>query len=103
LILFHRLLSTLWISEENSSKLLRWIFDLVNLSAYSLCLELSNIIESAKKKLLKLGFLILGSYPRISCEGMRHSEENFNRLVASLIEEKEREVSELQYEICRVC
>ena len=70
LIIFYRLLETTTITEENSAKMLKWIYQLIELSSYSLSIELCNIISSVKRKFLKLGFLILKKFQKIDCEGI---------------------------------
>ena len=61
LTVLYCLLSTTVIKENNSCKMLRWIYDLTNQS-FCLCLEFRTIIEATKNKLLKVGFLILSQY-----------------------------------------
>jgi hypothetical protein len=56
-MILYGLLKTECIKEENSSKMLRWIYDICNMS--TLPLELCNVVTSIKKKLIKLGFILL--------------------------------------------
>ena len=67
LIIFYELLKTSMLTEKNSTKMLRWIYDLTVLTSYELCIDLCNIISSIKRKLLKLGFLILKKHQKINC------------------------------------
>lgn len=56
-MIFYGLLKTEYIKNGNSSKVLRWIYDISNIN--TLPLELCNVITSIKKKLIKLGFILL--------------------------------------------
>ena len=89
MILFYQILSVAQLNEDNSSKVLGWIYDITTLSSFSLCLEISNIICSVKKKLLKIGFLILSKFKHVKCKNSDSlDEEEFKSLVARLIHQK---------------
>lgn len=58
-MIFYGLLKLVTVDEENSFKLLKWVYDVVEYGALPICMELSNVICSIKKKLIKLGFSII--------------------------------------------
>ena len=53
------------VRKENSFKLLKWIDDIIVMSSFPICMELSNVVSSIKKKLIKLGFLIIEKHMKI--------------------------------------
>lgn len=52
-------------------------------------MELSSVFTSIKKKMLKLGYLILSKFKNVDCSAINPSdEEQFKRLVCNLIKAK---------------
>jgi hypothetical protein len=104
LLILYRFLDSSTLNEQNSSKMLRWIYTLTAMNTFELCMELSNVVTSIKKKLLKLGFFILERFKKVDCSNLSHDdEEEFKLLVSNLIRSKEKEVDQFKYEMCRLC
>ena len=97
LVLFYNLLSIVQLSEDNESRVLRVIFDLLSLNPLP-SPQFSSIITSLKSKLLAVGFLILKKIQlHFHPEETSQDEEQFKRLFTLLVRQKEKDIGKLQF------
>lgn len=97
LVLFYNLLGVVQLSEENESRVLRVIFDLLSLGPLA-SPQFSSIITALKSRLLAVGFLILKKIQlHFQSEETSQDEEEFKRLFALLVRQKEKDIGKLQF------
>jgi hypothetical protein len=77
LIILQSLLRLESVRAEDSSKVLKWVYELACVNAMELSMELCNVLTSIKKRLIRLGFSVLEGIAKEekSAETQKSTEE----------------------------